>query len=441
MSLAATLALRLVPTVDDSFRASARLAVLERVVRVRALVAPLIAAFALAFILLDPTLWRRATLAAVVLVLVTVSYVEWSRARRLGSAALNLRFNFFVMAGGQAALVTTTGALMSPLGPVLIVMAMLAGLLFDRATVRAFVLLLLPTFFALAFLHVSQGLVPELFGEARAFERGVAPWLLACTYSSMVIVASRIGAMLQGILERLFFEAVAERDRRLAGYAEQTAALSGLSAEIAHELKNPLASVKGLGALVAKDVSGKAAERVAVLRREVDRMQGVLEELLDFSRPLVPLAMEEVDALALCRDVARLHEGSAADRAVTLLVRGDAVTLACDPRKVRQVLVNLVQNALHASPRGGEVELSVAGEGDALVVRVDDRGPGLADELGGRAFEAGVTTKRDGSGIGLAVARSLARQHGGELTLGPREGGGCRATLTLPRRPRAEEAP
>ena len=165
-------------------------------------------------------------------------------------------------------------------------------------------------------------------------------------------------------------------------------------------------------------------------------MQGILEELLNFSRPLVPLAMEAVEAADLADDVVRMHEGSAVDRGVTLTVVAEPARLVCDPRKVRQVLVNLVQNALHASPRGGEVTIEVEIERGDVAFHVADRGPGLADEVRDRVFEAGVTTKEDGSGIGLVVARALARQHGGELELEDREGGGCRATLRLPPAPR-----
>ncbi len=128
-----------------------------------------------------------------------------------------------------------------------------------------------------------------------------------------------------------------ERDRTLALHAEQRHTLTTLSAEIAHELKNPLASIKGLSALVAKDVNGKTAERVTVLRREVDRMQSILEEFLNFSRPLVPLALAETDLAHLAHDVARLHEGTSGERGVEIRVDSThPVELTCDARKVRQ---------------------------------------------------------------------------------------------------------
>lgn len=435
---AGTLVRRFVPSsapIEESLRQGAHLATLDRLVHLRLYLAPVIGGLALTFAFFEPTPWRRWTIAAMVSWVCGLSVVEWWRSKRHGIAAVNLAFNYFALLGGQLALVVATGGVLSPLSPVLIVMSIIGGLLLGWPVIRWMPATVVPLLWVLAWVHASYGLMPVVFGDARPLETGVLPWLAAAVLSAMTFGASRVGAAVSAALARLFGDAVEERDRRLDGYAEQTSALSALSAEIAHELKNPLASVKGLGALVAKDVEGKPAERMAVLRREVDRMQGILDELLNFSRPLVPLAMEEVEAAALADDVVRMHEGSAVDRGVTLAVIAEPAVVSCDPRKVRQVLVNLVQNALHASPRGAEVTIRVKSEGEDVLFEVEDRGPGLAEEVRDRAFEAGVTTKEDGSGIGLVVARALARQHGGELTLDDREGGGCRATLRLPPRP------
>jgi signal transduction histidine kinase len=205
-----------------------------------------------------------------------------------------------------------------------------------------------------------------------------------------------------------------------------------MSGEIAHELKNPLASIKGLAALLAEEAPpGKPSERLAVLRREVDRMQAILEDFLNFSRPLVPLAIETADLRALLEEVAEMHEGTLRERDLRVVVRGEACPVRCDPRKIKQAAINLVQNAIEESPDGAVVEMAIAG-GETVRACVLDRGSGVAAELADKVFEPGVTSKPRGSGLGLTIARALLRQHGGEVTLAPREGGGTVATMTLP---------
>ncbi len=165
-------------------------------------------------------------------------------------------------------------------------------------------------------------------------------------------------------------------------------------------------------------------------------MQSILDEFLNFSRPLVPLALGDTDVAGLCREVAALHEGMARDRAVHLVVEGTGVSTRCDPRKVKQVLINLVQNALDASGPGSEVRVvAERTEAGGALVRVLDRGTGVDPNLGERVFAPGVTTKSNGSGLGLTIARSLARQHGGDLLLRSRTGGGTEALLLLPATP------
>ena len=147
----------------------------------------------------------------------------------------------------------------------------------------------------------------------------------------------------------------------------------------------------------------------------------------------MPLAVGDSDVGALCREVAALHEGMARERAVEIAVRAGRVPVRCDPRKARQVLINLVQNALDASPPGAAVEIEAEpAAGRGARVRVLDRGRGVAPAVAGAVFSPGVTTKPAGSGLGLTIARALARQHGGDVELSARDGGGTAAVVTLP---------
>jgi two-component system sensor histidine kinase HydH len=213
--------------------------------------------------------------------------------------------------------------------------------------------------------------------------------------------------------------------------AARFSVLTAWSGEMAHELKNPLAGIKGLAQLIQLDPS-RASERLERLLGEIDRMRGILDQFLNFSRPLVPSGQETVDLGELCREVVAVHEGIATTREVVLTAPRDTLQVRCDPRKTKQILVNLVQNALEASTDGGEVRVVVGCENGFASVRVLDRGCGLSPAMRVRAFQRGVTSKAHGSGLGLSIARSMAEQQGGSLQLSNRDGGGCIAELVLP---------
>lgn len=412
---------------------------LATALRKRLYIAPVMGSLALTFAFLEPSTWRRVALGCAVGALFSLSLIEFLRYRRHGLAAVMVPVNVFVTIAAQLALMSATGGLFSPAVVAVLLMLVLTALLAEPRTLAGAWFLIVPWFWVLALVHAYgapvPSLMPEQFGGAQPFERTWAPWLAAGLYTIVFSVAAKVGQGLQNVFEDVFVETVEERDRSLALHAEQSRTLTLLSSEIAHELKNPLASIKGLAALVAKDCEGRAAERIAVLRGEVERMQTILDEFLNFSRPLVPLHLAETNLSVLAHEVARLHEGSAEERGLAIEVEApEHAEIACDARKVRQVLINLLQNALDASPRGARVTLRVETSDKSLSTSIIDRGHGLAPELRTRLFEAGVTNKAHGSGIGLVVARALSRQHGGEVTLSENPSGGVIARLELPRR-------
>ena len=413
-----------------------------RLARVRLYVAPALGALAGLFAFFEPAPWRKLVLFPAIGCLFVLSYVEWMRIRAYGVQALSMPFNIGVMLLGQAALAFATGGLFSPVIAGMLLVATVCAVFAEARIVYLFVeCIQVPAVWLMALVHEFAWpvptLIPEIFGRASELEHGIAPWVLASLYTLLLNAAARLGMQLRDVFAELFDEAIAERDRALEMNSEQARALTTLSAELAHELKNPLASVKGLSALVARDVQGKAADRLQVLRGEVDRMQDILEELLDFSRPLVPLAMEDVELGELAHQVARLYEATAAESGAQLQLSANApVHLRCDPRKIRQIVINLIQNALDAGAEDGpnEILIDVVERAGSAHLSISDRGAGIDAAVARSLFEPGVTTKEHGSGIGLVVARSLARQHGGELTLSARPGGGAVAELTLPLR-------
>lgn len=203
--------------------------------------------------------------------------------------------------------------------------------------------------------------------------------------------------------------------------AEHLASIATLGASIVHEIKNPLnAATLQLQLMdrrlstAAPDVPGarRAGELVA---QELARVTRLLEEFLLFARPK-PLERTPVDLQRLVGDVVEYCRPQALAAGVSLRVDPQAPLVApVDEAKLRQVLLNLVLNAVQASPKGASVSVSARKVGAAAELRVEDHGPGLAAPPE-KLFEPFFTTKAGGTGLGLAVARHIVLDHGGELT-------------------------
>lgn len=410
-----------------------------RVVGARMLAAPVVGLAVMAWAFFESAPWRRAALIALPTCIIGVSLLEVWRYRRRGYARSSLYVNLGLAVVGQLLMCAATGGLESPLMPAAILIALINGLscepLLARAAFMGIQVFGLWGLLAVAILAPPPTSIPDAFGAGA--HGGHGNFLLfaqAAVLTVAVLGATALARNLRALFRTILRRSLAAQEESLQVHADRSRELMALSGEIAHELKNPMASVKGLAALLEKGAAdAKVVERLQVLRREADRMQGILDEFLNFSRPLAPLSLQPVDLALLCREVASLYEGLAREKGISLSVSGEAAPVRGDARKLKQVLINLMQNALDASPLGFAVELEVSDESGDACARVLDRGPGLDASVEDRAFEPGVTTKSRGSGLGLTIARALARQHSGELTLRARDGGGCEARLTLPR--------
>ncbi|RMF82976.1 MAG: HAMP domain-containing protein, partial [Nitrospirae bacterium] len=230
----------------------------------------------------------------------------------------------------------------------------------------------------------------------------------------------------------------AER-RRLA--AERQAMAGRVAAAVAHEVRNPLSSVRMLVQMVHGRLAGEpglARERgyAEVVLRELERVELVVQDLLDLARPR-PLVRRPCDLGAVVEEVARLVGPHLAHRGIRLVreVEGDPHPLEADADRLKQALLNLLLNGAEAMAEGGEIRLAVrwpTGPRGRVAVAVRDHGPGVEPEEAEALFEPFRSGRPAGSGLGLAVSRQIARDHGGDLTLAPADGGGTIATLTLP---------
>lgn len=407
-----------------------------RLTLVRLGVVPIIVA-GVAWLLLRPvTPWRRITLVVLGIVATALFVHEVVRHRRYGLGRRAFAVNFAFASVGQAVAALATGGLESPFFFAMFPMSLVGATVVEPPLVFVLVAIQTIEVWLMAAIEIGR-LLPHLnpgwFGGETGFAWNTVHVLWSAGFATVGLgVVTFLGRGMRGSFEAMVRRSLEARQEALQSHQDRVHELASLSGEIAHELKNPLASIKGLAALLAQDApAGKPGERLGVLRREVDRMQDILDEFLNFSRPLVPLALETVDAGALLAEVAQMHEGLARQRGVQLALEPTAIAVRCDPRKIKQALINLVQNAIDASPPGTTIDL-VARQDSDLRLRVLDRGAGVDPALAHKLFQPGVTSKPHGSGLGLTIARSLARQHGGDLALSSRPGGGTLAELRLP---------
>ncbi len=204
-----------------------------------------------------------------------------------------------------------------------------------------------------------------------------------------------------------------------------------LLAGIAHEVRNPLGALDLFAGLLAEELAQRPeAAHVARIRAELAALSKVVEEFLDYARARPPVR-EDVDLALLVAEVAELVQPLAAARGVSLGVEG-AGRARADREQLRRAVVNLVRNAVEAAPAGTAVDVSARPADGGAVVEVGDRGAGLAAEARASLFRPFFTTKDQGTGLGLALAKKVADAHGGALALEDREGGGTLARLAVP---------
>ena len=209
------------------------------------------------------------------------------------------------------------------------------------------------------------------------------------------------------------------REERVAEAEAQLRRLQSVGAKVAHELKNPLASIKGLCQLVARaPESERTQERLAVVASEISRMETILNEYLSFSRPLEDLNPESID---LDRARTRRPQRPRGPRRSSRRRRSRSTAprrqVQGDPRRLKEALINLVANAIEATPTGGTVQLRVRSGGGNVTLEVKDTGRGIAPDDLERLGTSFFTTRPNGTGLGVVLAQGVITQHGGSLVV------------------------
>ena len=200
---------------------------------------------------------------------------------------------------------------------------------------------------------------------------------------------------------------------------ERLSAAGQLSASLAHEIRNPLASISGAAGILARGnaTAESREECLSILTKESQRLNKLLTNFLDFARPRLP-RFQLAEPLAVIQSTVVLTQHAAASLGVALKTElpGTIREISCDPEQVKQVLLNLVLNALQASKPGSVVQISAHASAERLAIEVRDEGCGIAASELESIFDPFFTTKENGTGLGLAIAANIIAQHGGSLT-------------------------
>jgi Signal transduction histidine kinase, nitrogen specific len=266
----------------------------------------------------------------------------------------------------------------------------------------------------------------QIIFVALAFLLVIGGWIATIFYREMI-------APLQ--LKLVEIRAITERQEKLAS-------LGVLAAGVAHEIRNPLTAIKARLFTLNKSIGATpgAVEDANVIEREINRLERIVRAVLSFARPSEP-RQQPVPAVALLRDVRELVSAQLAKANIELIIEESAEpTIYGDPDQLKQVLLNLVQNAADSIEERGQIVLRAAIErasfhgrlGKVAVLEVKDDGKGISVEVQKRLFDPFYTTKASGTGLGLSIAARIVDRHGGAFRYQTEVGRGTIFGILLP---------
>ncbi|MBN1499442.1 MAG: PAS domain-containing protein [Spirochaetes bacterium] len=221
--------------------------------------------------------------------------------------------------------------------------------------------------------------------------------------------------------------------------SEKMAAVGRIAAHIAHEIRNPLVTVGGYAQRIIQTVNKglKNPESIknaaSVILKESERLEKILSNVMDFTRPS-PYIREFNNLNEIINDTVSLLQNVFQERKITiqLFLEKEIPLVKSDFNQLKQVMLNLVQNAMDATPQDGVIKISTEIDGDKVIIRVKDTGSGIDEDHLKNLFEPFFTTKVTGVGLGLAVVRKIINDHNGEITAVNNPEGGAEFRIILP---------
>src|SRR5581483_2637598 len=233
---------------------------------------------------------------------------------------------------------------------------------------------------------------------------------------------------------------ITEQKRQEEQLREQAALtrLGEMAAVVAHEVKNPIAGIRGALQVIMSRMPAEQRDRgviVDIIAR-LDALNGIVQDLLLYARPRAP-KREAVDLRSLIENTSELLRKDPAIAATMFNISGRPEPVLGDPEQLRIVFQNLLMNAAQAMGGSGAIDVSLRLDPQGCRISIRDHGPGMPPEVRAKAFDAFFTTKHRGTGLGLPIARRVVEAHGGVIDIAPADGGGrwCRSRFRRRKRP------
>lgn len=217
--------------------------------------------------------------------------------------------------------------------------------------------------------------------------------------------------------------------------SSKLAALGQLSAGVAHELRNPLTSIKILiNSIISKaEPKESIKEDIAVIESEIERMNDIIKQFLDFSRPGL-LCISSVNVNFILKDTLNLmaYELKEQNISVSMKFGEDIPKINADSGKLRQVFLNVILNSVQSMPEGGKVSLKTERSNQYVKIIVKDTGSGIPGEIKDKLFEPFFTTRKEGLGLGLSITKRIIDNHNGSIEIDSEVGKGTTVSIKLP---------